>query len=413
MEKMMKTGLIIHDSDTATLFIDTERLPEEAEIFELVLNGVPFEEIKDDEIYLWIMDTNDNELQVVEREGFDFDTVNEERYPIQAPIICLDKNDPYFAAYQELNEPNGIGNTHITKSHRNWDIEEPPYSKILVDSNGLKIIKVERVDDTGRAAELASDMSHGSEWCTVDTESADDYLQNDGLYFILLNGDKYLCHVKFRELRGFTNDNFEILEDELGQLLSEYIPNICLFMADRNSQLYKNTAIKRSDAACEHACYFMKKRWPEAEPIIANDPGAACLYAHYFKFRWPEAEPTIMNDPLVAANYAQNVLKGRWLEAESIIIRNPDAASNYAQHVLKGRWPEAEPIIIGDPEAASYYAENAIKSRWIEAEPNIIKNPAAAFNYAQNVLKARWPEAEPSILNDAYIAKPYREYFRM
>jgi hypothetical protein len=89
MEKTMKTGLVIHDSDTATLFIDAENLPDEAEIFELVLNGVPFEEIRNEEIYLWLMDTSQNKLQVVERASFDFDTVDEERYPISTPIICL------------------------------------------------------------------------------------------------------------------------------------------------------------------------------------------------------------------------------------------------------------------------------------------------------------------------------------
>jgi hypothetical protein len=268
--------------------------------------------------------------------------------------------------FEELKAPKP-SNRKLQESRRNWSIEEPPYSEILVNNNRLRIIKVKRIDDTGKAAKIASDMSHKTEWCTVNVEKADYYLGKDDLYFILLNGEKYLCHAESDQLMDFWNESFRISE-EVYHLLSDYVPDIGLFMKDKYSEIYKNAAIKHPWVAYNYAHSVLKREWPEAEPIIMKHPWAAVYYAQYvLKRRWPEAEPNIMKDVRVAVYYAQHVLEREWPEAEPIIMKDVRAAVHYAHHVLKRRWPEAEPIIMKNAGAAIYYTMHVLKRRRPEA----------------------------------------------
>jgi hypothetical protein len=288
--------------------------------------------------------------------------------------------------FEELRAPKP-SNRKLQESRRNWSIEEPPYSEILVNNNRLRIIKVQRVDDTGKAAKIASDISNKTEWCTVNVEIADDYLGKDDLYFILLDGKKYLCHIQSNQLMDFRNRPFRISEG-VYYLLSDYVPDVGLFMKDKHSEIYKNAMIKHPQAACDYARHVLKREWPEVEPIILKDPEAVFLY-------------TI------------SVLKRRWPEAEPIIVKNPTAASAYACYILKREWPEAEPTIIQDPRSAANYAEKALKRRWPEAEPVIMNQPIIAYSYARYVLGRRWQEAEPTIMKDPWTAKLYRAYFKL
>jgi hypothetical protein len=283
--------------------------------------------------------------------------------------------------FEELRVPKP-SNRKLQESRRNWSIEEPPYSEILVNNNRLRIIKVQRVDDTGKAAKIASDMSHKTEWCTVNVEKADDYLGKDDLYFILLDGEKYLCHIQSKQLMDFWNESFMISE-EVYYLLSDYVPDVGLFVWI-DSEIYKNTIMKDPYAASEYAKHVLKRRWPEAEPIIMKDPYAASEYAkHVLKRRWPEAESIIMKSA-IANWYAWQVIKNTWPEAEPTIMKDPWTATQYAIHVLKRRWPEAEPNIIKNPWAAAYYAIHVLGHRWPEVEPNIMKDPNAAYEYKEH-----------------------------
>ena len=82
-----------------------------------------------------------------------------------------------------------------------------------------------------------------------------------------------------------------------------------------------------------HVWLVIKGRWPEAEPIIMEDPNYAYLYAKdVIKGRWPEAEPTIKEYPQWACWYALNVIKGRWPEAEPTIRKNLDTWKVYRKH---------------------------------------------------------------------------------
>ena len=143
---------------------------------------------------------------------------------------------------------------------------------------------------------------------------------------------------------------------------------------------FEPAIIKDADAAYDYACHVIKGRWPEAEPHIMKDPQKAHWYAcHVIGGRWPEAEPTIMEDPRSAYRYADDVIKGRWPEAEPHIMQDPEKAYLYAKFTIKGRWPEAEPIIMKDPKCACWYACEIINGRWFAAEPIILEGGLASY----------------------------------
>ena len=140
-------------------------------------------------------------------------------------------------------------------------------------------------------------------------------------------------------------------------------------------------------------------------------PEEAFNYAHeIIEDRWPEAEPIIMQDPKWAYFYARDVIEDdRWPEAEPTIIKDPGWAFWYTRNVIKDRWPEAEETIKKDPEWAYYYAYEVIKGPWPEAEPIIIQVPNLAFWYARFVIRGPWPEAEP-IIKKSIWWKDYQKY---
>ena len=82
-----------------------------------------------------------------------------------------------------------------------------------------------------------------------------------------------------------------------------------------------------------YSTLVMKRRWPEAEPVIANHGGWAVDYANTFfdDKRWTE-----MHDiPDDLANKAE----------ESIIVRgDEDLFPDYLK-IIKGRWPLLEDIL--------------------------------------------------------------------
>ena len=81
--------------------------------------------------------------------------------------------------------------------------------------------------------------------------------------------------------------------------------------------------------------------------------------------------------------HAETVIQGRWPEAEPIIMEDPHCARWYAKYVIKGRWPEAEPIIMESQLQAYWYADDVIKGRWPEAEPTIRKSPVIWRDYCE------------------------------
>ena len=89
----------------------------------------------------------------------------------------------------------------------------------------------------------------------------------------------------------------------------------------------------------------------------------------------------IMNTPDLASRFASSILKKRWPEAEPLILKDPYSSYEYAKLVIKGRWPEAESIISKDALSAYYYATNVIKGRWPQGEKAINKIPYFKKSY--------------------------------
>lgn len=121
----------------------------------------------------------------------------------------------------------------------------------------------------------------------------------------------------------------------------------------------------------------------------------------------------LKKDPKGASNYAINVMKRRWPEAEPIIMKDPKNAIRYAFLLMRGnRWPELEKLIIHDPELIMDYAKNHLMNRWVEAEPNLLKDPHTALKYVSR-FGLIWPELE-QILKSGYpdLWNRYKEHFK-
>lgn len=89
----MKIALMVNDSDTGYAFLNSnvKEHPPGCQPFELILDGVTFKDIIDEEKTVWLQ--SETTLTVVNRETFDFDEDNDDRWSVPTPIICLDKND--------------------------------------------------------------------------------------------------------------------------------------------------------------------------------------------------------------------------------------------------------------------------------------------------------------------------------
>ena len=63
-----------------------------------------------------------------------------------------------------------------------------------------------------------------------------------------------------------------------------------------------------------------------------------------------------LRDPRYAYDYARYRLKGRWPEAEPVIAQDANLSYSYATYVLKSRFPEGEAAIATDLNWAERYA---------------------------------------------------------
>lgn len=156
----------------------------------------------------------------------------------------------------------------------------------------------------------------------------------------------------------------------------------------RRHQGYEKMLLSEKPANTYYMYLYAKNavrdRWPEAEPIIKDNPGVSFLYARdVVKDRWHEGEKSILNSHNLEMmfNYASIIIGGRWPEAEEHIKKDPNWAYQYAAHIIKGRWPEAEDTIKYHTDYACKYAINILGHRWLEAEEAIMRNWYAKMTY--------------------------------
>ena len=163
-----------------------------------------------------------------------------------------------------------------------------------------------------------------------------------------------------------------------------------------------------------HAAYYawhMKKRWPEAESIIAQDPWASAKYAYnVVKGRWSKGEPAIITNTGASWYYVSEIM-GRWAPAEPALAQDPETAYKYARRFLRERFKQGEPAIARSPKYSWFYVKDVLGyARFPLGEPAIAQNAEYAYKYAWHALgKKRWPLAEPIIAKDAEYALYYAQ----
>lgn len=104
-------------------------------------------------------------------------------------------------------------------------------------------------------------------------------------------------------------------------------------------------------------------------------------------------------DPRDAYLYARDILKRRWPQAEPIIQTNVNYAHYYAKDVIRGRWPEEEKTML-DHAKEEMQHPNFRPGLYQQALKDMV-------NYAQNVIFGRWPEAEPLLKQNKFVWQEY------
>ena len=168
-----------------------------------------------------------------------------------------------------------------------------------------------------------SKLGEGTKWCTRASYGkdcqAEYYIEQYGSISIIFKGDKPFIQ--------YTPDFDQVMNVNDEQIDSHELINII------------PEPLGDPENAYQYAKQILNKRWPKAEPIIAQDPWSAYRYARdVIEGRWPEAEPYIAQDPVMAFYYARDIIKGRWPEAEPYIVQDDTAAHCY-KHTFKLQWP--------------------------------------------------------------------------
>ena len=252
--------------------------------------------------------------------------------------------------------------------------------------NSVDEYKVYKVSN----AESLKDIGEGTKWCTRRS-------------YPVCQAERYIN--TYRWLGVIYKDNKPFIQ---------YTPDYDQIM-DVNDLVVANKKIlqllipkpKLEDAngLFEYSKNIIQGRWPEAEPIIAQNKLASYNYAAVvMKDRWPEIEHHILNDYRYIPTYARYCIKDRWPEGEKRILAsyNPQYIYEYARYVINGEWPEAEGIMSNSPEYAYMYASYVVGKRWPKGEPTIARDPDWAYHYAKDVLDDRWPEGEEAISKSRY-----------
>ena len=175
--------------------------------------------------------------------------------------------------------------------------------------------------------EASCELGRGTKWCTAAEKNNmfDQYSDKGPLYVWRdKNGEKYQFHFETAQCMDSKDHPID----------------------DKTLQYFRTTHPVISKLFAKHETGLLK----------TGAPSRLVKYAERgIKGRWPEAEPVIMQEPMVAVDYAAEIIRGRWPEAEANILKTPIAAADYAILVLKAPWPEAESAIRRDRDAWARY----------------------------------------------------------
>jgi len=108
-------------------------------------------------------------------------------------------------------------------------------------------------------------------------------------------------------------------------------------------------------------CFFEKRRIPELESIIINDPGYSYKYAKdVIKGRFKKGEKIIITDKICSYRYARDIIKRRWKRGEKNIVNDPEWSYLYARDVIEGLFHLGHPVIFNSGYRNEYI--NFLKS---------------------------------------------------
>lgn len=370
--------------------------------------------------------------------------------------LTLDDVKTAQAQFDELySGPSKRELKKLRRSDYTTTLADVPYVK-FPHQLGIKIIMVEKKDETQNGAKILSDLARGTKWCVTDPEIGDDYLKKGPIYLITTNyGEpglkdtithKMLCHPSTHQLMDPKDEAVifkerveedELEGDEIGRTLIEYrdakriakyFPEFMIFAgydyhldSQSSKAWYRQQGLKYPKVAFEYATNEYnraggRRRDPQLEAMILKDPMTTYNYIiRTFNAEWPEAEATILTDPFTIVSYAHSILKRRWPEGEKVILEKMSESpkksnfdysllanymASYAYNVIHGRWVEAEPYIAQYPFAVILYASSVLNRRWPEAEAKVLESPRAAAIYSKEVINGRWQEAEPLFFNN-------------
>ena len=199
-------------------------------------------------------------------------------------------------------------------------------ARVIYDEPPYKVIKIE-AGETPEGLELAAEAScqyaKNTKWCTSEMTKAKGYLQR-GPLFIVFKGNEKILQTDGREFKNAVNEDIKWTDE------------IIMVLLDSGFMQMQAERLKR-DKMMDLFVYNLDidiHKFPKATQYLIDHGMVSAegllTYAEMRSLpRWPEAEPVIMQNPKIAASYAKYILGRRWHEAESVIQQNPKAWDNY------------------------------------------------------------------------------------
>ncbi len=185
-----------------------------------------------------------------------------------------------------------------------------------------------------------------------------------------LEQDASLVKVKKKAFEIIRNGSPKDAYDLIEKYKTEFVSNI---VPEKIKDKLENVIAKSPRRSVAYARNILNSDFKKAEPVIAQDPIAALMYAVHLREPFPEGEDAIATDGAASLQYALMALKGRFEKGEDEIAKSPARSYRYAKEVLKGRFKKGEPAIATEGDTAMRYVLEVLGERFPEAE-RLMKN---------------------------------------
>lgn len=225
--------------------------------------------------------------------------------------------------------------------------------------------------------EACSELFKSTSWCVKDPRFSAGSTYIGGGHFFLYVEKAGAPYVLVHPASGQAKDTFDrtIKEKVAAEIAPLFEPIYQQLRAKGEIEmLYLMAApasmrVKDPELGYHYANKVLKKRFKEAEPVIAQSDRYGFLYAkNVIGAPWPEAEAAIATDAKTAYCYANEVLKGPFPAGEAAIATRPESAYWYWYKILvpesaknrqEGwpRWPAAEKAIFSDDAVRHWYTK--------------------------------------------------------